>query len=84
SREINYMFAMYKTLNREFTGVLTGKTVGQGGSLIRTEATGFGLVYFLQNMLEAHHDGLMTKTVLVSGAGNVSLHAAQKCIELGA
>lgn len=83
-REINYMFAMYKTLNREFTGVLTGKTVGQGGSLIRTEATGFGLVYFLQNMLEAHHDGLMAKTVLVSGAGNVSLHAAQKCIELGA
>lgn len=83
-REINYMFAMYKTLNREFTGVLTGKTVGQGGSLIRTEATGFGLVYFLQNMLEAHHDSLMAKTVLVSGAGNVSLHAAQKCIELGA
>jgi glutamate dehydrogenase (NADP+) len=83
-REINYMFAMYKNLNREFTGVLTGKTVGQGGSLIRTEATGFGLVYFLKNMLDARHDRLMAKTVLVSGAGNVSLHAAQKCIELGA
>lgn len=84
SREINYMFAMYKNLNREFTGVLTGKTVGQGGSLIRTEATGFGLVYFLKNMLNVRQDRLMAKTVLVSGAGNVSLHAAQKCIELGA
>ena len=83
-REISYMFAMYKNLTREFSGVLTGKTVGQGGSLIRTEATGFGLVYFLQNMLAHCQDTLVGKTVLVSGAGNVSLHTAQKCIELGA
>lgn len=82
-REVNYMFAMYKNLTREFTGVLTGKGVGHGGSLIRTEATGFGLVYFLKNMLEAHQDTLVGKQVLVSGAGNVALHAAQKVIELG-
>lgn len=83
-REISYMFVMYKNLTREFTGVLTGKAVGQGGSLIRTEATGFGLVYFLTNMLVAQNDTLAGKTVLISGSGNVALHAAQKAIELGA
>lgn len=71
-REISYMFAMYKNLTCEFSGVLTGKTVGQGGSLIRTGAsTGFGLVYFLQNMLAHCQDTLVGKTVLVSGAGVV-------------
>lgn len=82
-REVNYMFAMYKNLTREFTGVLTGKGVGHGGSLIRTEATGFGLVYFLKNMLDAQQDTLAGKKVLISGAGNVAVHAAQKVIELG-
>lgn len=82
-REINYMFAMYKNLTREFTGVLTGKGVGHGGSLIRTEATGYGLVYFLQNMLKAHNDDITDKTVLVSGAGNVATHASKKVVELG-
>lgn len=82
-REVSYMFAMYKNLSREFTGVLTGKGVGHGGSLIRTEATGFGLVYFLLNMLQAQNDNITDKTVLISGSGNVALHAAQKAIELG-
>lgn len=82
-REVNYMFAMYKNMTREFTGVLTGKGVGHGGSLIRTEATGFGLVYFLERMLEANHDTMQGKKVLISGSGNVAQYAAQKVIELG-
>lgn len=82
-REVNYMFAMYKNLTREFEGVLTGKGVGHGGSLIRTEATGYGLVYFLDNMLKAKNDSLEGKTVLVSGAGNVAQYAAEKCLHLG-
>ena len=83
-REVNYMFAMYKNLTRKFEGVLTGKGVGHGGSLIRTEATGYGLVYFLDNMLKANNDSLEGKTVLISGAGNVAQHAAEKCLHLGA
>ncbi|WP_066804561.1 NADP-specific glutamate dehydrogenase [Moraxella oblonga] len=82
-REVNYMFAMYKNLTREFEGVLTGKGVGHGGSLIRTEATGYGLVYFLDNMLKVNNDTLEGKTVLVSGAGNVAQYAAEKCLHLG-
>lgn len=82
-REVNYMFAMYKNLTREYEGVLTGKGVGFGGSLIRTEATGYGLVYFLDNMLKVNNDSLQGKTVLVSGAGNVAQHAAEKALHLG-
>lgn len=84
SREVNYMFAMYKNLSKEFTGVFTGKGVGFGGSLCRSEATGYGAVYFLQNMLNAHNDKMEGKVVLVSGAGNVAVHAAEKAIALGA
>lgn len=83
-REISYMFAMYKNLTREFEGVLTGKGVGHGGSLLRTEATGYGLVYFLQNMLEANEDELKCKTVVISGAGNVAQHAGEKAVQLNA
>lgn len=83
SREVNYMFAMYKNLTREFEGVLTGKGVGHGGSLIRTEATGYGLVYFLDNMLKANQDDIKNKTVLISGAGNVAQYAAEKVVQLG-
>lgn len=82
-REVNYMFAMYKNLTREFEGVLTGKGVGHGGSLIRNEATGYGLVYFLQNMLDANNDSINGKTVLVSGAGNVAQFAGEKVAQLG-
>lgn len=82
-REVSYMFAMYKNLTREFEGVLTGKGVGFGGSLIRTEATGYGLVYFLENMVKAKQDTISGKTVLVSGAGNVAQHAAEKVVQLG-
>ena len=83
-REVSYMYAMYKNLTRESTGVITGKGVGFGGSLMRTEATGYGAVYFLESMLKAQNEEIKDKTVLVSGAGNVSLHAAEKCIQLGA
>lgn len=82
-REVSYMFAMYKNLTREFTGVLTGKGVGFGGSLIRTEATGYGLVYFLDNMLKVNNETLEGKTVLVSGSGNVAQYAAEKALQLG-
>lgn len=82
-REVNYMFAMYKNLTREFEGVLTGKGVGFGGSLIRTEATGYGLVYFLDSMLKVNNDTLQGKTVLISGAGNVAQYAAEKALHLG-
>ncbi|WP_201528092.1 NADP-specific glutamate dehydrogenase [Psychrobacter frigidicola] len=83
-REVSYMYAMYKNLTRESTGVITGKGVGFGGSLMRTEATGYGAVYFLENMLKAQNEDLEGKIVLVSGAGNVSLHAAEKATALGA
>lgn len=83
-REVSYMYAMYKNLTRESGGVLTGKGVGFGGSLMRTEATGYGAVYFLESMLEAQNDRIDGKRVLVSGAGNVSLHAAEKAHMLGA
>ena len=83
-REIGYLFGKYKRLSNEFTGVLTGKGVSWGGSLIRPEATGYGTVYFAQNMLATKGDGLTNKTVVISGSGNVAQFAAEKSIQLGA
>lgn len=84
SREIGYMFGQYKRITNRYVGVLTGKGLEYGGSLVRTEATGYGLIYFVQNMLKHRDDELDGKTVRISGAGNVALHAAEKAIELGA
>ena len=83
-REIGFMFGMYKKLNNEFTGVLTGKGASWGGSLIRPEATGYGNVYFAQNMLLRNKDSFEGKRVVISGSGNVAQYAAEKAIELGA
>jgi glutamate dehydrogenase (NADP+) len=82
-REIGYMFGLYKKLNNEFTGVFTGKGVGWGGSLVRTEATGYGATYFAQEMLATRGESLKGKTVIISGAGNVALHTVEKVNELG-
>ena len=84
SREIGFMFGMYKKLRNEFTGVLTGKGQSWGGSLIRPEATGYGTVYFAQNMLATRNDSMKGKKVVISGSGNVAQFAAEKAIELGA
>ena len=84
SREIGYMFGQYKRLKNEFTGVLTGKGISWGGSLIRPEATGYGVVYFVQKMMEHNGTGLKDKKVLISGSGNVAQYAAEKAIQLGA
>tara|TARA_B100000886_G_scaffold190144_1_gene130816 strand:+ start:421 stop:1761 length:1341 start_codon:yes stop_codon:yes gene_type:complete len=84
SREIGYMFGQYKRLKNEFTGVLTGKGVSWGGSLIRPEATGYGVVYFTQEMLVNKDDSLKDKKVVISGSGNVAQYAAEKCLHLGA
>ncbi len=83
AREIGYLFGMYKKLRNEFTGVLTGKSLGWGGSLIRPEATGYGSVYFAAEMLATKNETLEGKTCLVSGSGNVSQYTAEKIIELG-
>ena len=83
-REIGYLYGMYKKLNNEFTGVLTGKGVTWGGSLIRPEATGYGTVYFAQNMLGLKDDNFKNKKVVISGSGNVAQYAAEKAISLGA
>jgi glutamate dehydrogenase (NADP+) len=83
-REVGYMFGQYKRLRNEFTGVLTGKGISFGGSLIRPEATGYGLVYFTQNMLATRKEELKKKTVVVSGSGNVAQYAAEKAIQMGA
>lgn len=83
-REIGYMFGQYKRLRNEFTGVLTGKGINWGGSLIRPEATGYGTVYFAQEMLKTKGDSFNGKTVAISGSGNVAQYAAEKCIQLGA
>ena len=83
-REIGYMFGQYKRLKNEFTGVLTGKGVSWGGSLIRPEATGYGTVYFAEDMLNYEGNSLKGKTVTISGAGNVAQYAAEKCLHLGA
>ena len=84
SREIGYMFGMYKKLRNEFTGVLTGKGIGWGGSLIRPEATGYGAVYFAAEMLNTRNEDLAGKVCLVSGSGNVAQYTVEKLIELGA
>ena len=84
AREIGYLFGMYKKLANEFTGVLTGKSLGWGGSLIRPEATGYGCVYFAAEMLATKNDTLEGKVCLVSGAGNVAQFTVEKLIELGA
>jgi glutamate dehydrogenase (NADP+) len=83
-REIGFMFGQYKRIRNEFTGVLTGKSMTWGGSLIRPEATGYGNVYFAQNMLAFKGDSFKGKTVAISGAGNVAQYACQKATELGA
>tara|TARA_B100001094_G_scaffold164685_1_gene159421 strand:- start:526 stop:1500 length:975 start_codon:yes stop_codon:yes gene_type:complete len=83
-REIGYMFGQYKRIRNEFTGVLTGKGMSWGGSLIRPEATGYGNVYFAQNMLEAKGDSFNAKIVSISGSGNVAQYACEKATELGA
>ncbi|MCA9187537.1 MAG: NADP-specific glutamate dehydrogenase, partial [Planctomycetales bacterium] len=83
-REISYMFGQYKRLENRFSGILTGKGLSFGGSLIRTEATGFGCVYFAQNMLQTRGDSLAGKTCTVSGSGNVAIYAAEKLVEMGA
>ncbi|MFT4684920.1 MAG: glutamate dehydrogenase (NADP+), partial [Flavobacteriales bacterium] len=83
-REIGFMFGQYKKLRNEFVGVLTGKGASWGGSLIRPEATGYGNVYFAQNMLNAKEDSFEGKTVVVSGSGNVAQYATEKATELGA
>ncbi|MDC8005375.1 NADP-specific glutamate dehydrogenase [Aureisphaera galaxeae] len=82
-REIGYMFGQYKRLRNEFTGVLTGKGMSYGGSLIRPEATGYGNVYFAQNMLETKGESFKGKTVVISGSGNVAQYAAEKAMQLG-
>ena len=84
SREIGYMFGQYKKLKKEFTGVLTGKGLSWGGSLIRPEATGYGTVYFAENMLNNVKNSVKGKTVVISGSGNVAQFAAEKCIQLSA
>ena len=84
AREISYMFGQYKHMVNEFTGVLTGKGISFGGSLIRTEATGYGTVYMLENMLSHHKQGLDGKIALVSGSGNVAQYSVEKLTELGA
>ena len=83
-REIGYMFGQYKRLRNEFTGVLTGKGLTYGGSLARTEATGYGLCYFTNEMLKANGKSFEGKTVVISGSGNVAIYACQKATTLGA
>ena len=83
-REIGFMFGQYKKLKKEFTGVLTGKGLSWGGSLIRPEATGYGTVYFAENMLNYINQSVYKKTVVISGSGNVAQFDAEKCIQLSA
>jgi glutamate dehydrogenase (NADP+) len=84
AREIGYLFGMYKKLRNEFTGVFTGKSLDWGGSLVRREATGYGLVYFAAEMLATRNQSIAGKVCLVSGAGNVAQHTAEKLVEMGA
>ncbi|MEE1012723.1 MAG: NADP-specific glutamate dehydrogenase [Clostridia bacterium] len=84
AREIGFMYGQYKRLRNEFTGVLTGKGLTWGGSLARTEATGYGLCYFTDAMLKANGKSFEGKTVVISGSGNVAIYATQKATELGA
>lgn len=82
-REVGYLFGQYKKIRNEFTGVLTGKGVAFGGSLIRPEATGYGAVYFAQSMLQTRGESFSGKTVVISGSGNVAQYAAEKATQLG-
>ncbi len=84
AREISYMFGMYKRLENRFAGILTGKGLSFGGSAVRTEATGYGAVYFMREMLAQRGEGFDGKTAVVSGSGNVALYAIEKLVELGA
>jgi glutamate dehydrogenase (NADP+) len=84
AREIGYLFGQYKRIRNEFTGVLTGKALGWGGSLIRPEATGYGSVYFAHEMLGSRDDALEGKTCLVSGSGNVAQFTVEKLLDMGA
>lgn len=84
AREIGFMYGQYKRLKNEFTGVLTGKGLTYGGSLARTQATGYGLVYYVDEMLRDHGNSFEEKTVVVSGSGNVAIYAVEKACELGA
>lgn len=84
AREIGYMFGQYKRLKNEFTGVLTGKGLSYGGSLIRTQATGYGLCYFTDAMLKEAGKSFKGATVVISGSGNVAIYAAEKAMQLGA
>ena len=84
AREIGYMFGQYKRIRDEFTGVLTGKGLTYGGSLARTQATGYGLCYFTDNMLRSKGDSFEGKTVVISGSGNVAIYACEKATTLGA
>lgn len=84
AREIGFMFGWYKRLRNEFTGVLTGKGLTYGGSLVRTEATGYGCCYFTEEMLKTRNDSFKDKTVVVSGSGNVAIYATEKATQLGA
>ncbi len=83
SREVSYMFGQYKRLENRFVGALTGKGLSFGGSQVRTEATGYGAAYFMENMLNSTNDGIKGKTAVVSGSGNVALYCMQKIDELG-
>ena len=83
AREIGFLFGMYKKLRNEFTGVLTGKGMSWGGSLIRPEATGYGTVYFAESMLKTKKDSIKGKKVVISGSGNVAQYAAEKTLHLG-
>jgi len=83
AREISYLFGQYKRLENRFAGVLTGKGLSFGGSLVRTEATGYGCVYFCENALNHQGDSLKGKTCVISGSGNVAIYTAEKAIELG-
>ncbi len=84
AREIGYLFGQYKRLRNEFTGVLTGKGLNYGGSLVRTQATGYGCCYFTQEMLATRGESFAGKTVVISGSGNVAIYAAEKATQLGA
>jgi len=83
-REIGFMYGQYKRITNNFVGVLTGKGIGWGGSLGRTEATGYGLIYLIDEYLNSKNDGFKGKKVVISGSGNVAIFAAQKAMELGA
>jgi glutamate dehydrogenase/leucine dehydrogenase len=83
AREVGYLFGQYKRIRNEFTGTMTGKGLSYGGSLIRTEATGYGAVYFMENMLNARGDSVKGKNCTVSGSGNVSIYTTEKVLHLG-